>query len=195
LTLLLTPIALALGASCFEAYPYGGIRVMIYAAPAIVLLVAAGVAPCVAWLEARGRWAAWGMAAILLAPIVASAVHVAVPWQRADCGSAADFVQQHRQGGDQVVANHWEYRYYFRNLGTEFTPLEEFTSRSPNRLWLVVTASTSADRDACLAAYTSTPWRVLERQEFFRTTVVLVEPRIESIQQALAAKDRDGARQ
>jgi hypothetical protein len=130
-----------------------------------------------------------------LAPVAAAAVHVAVPWQRADCGSAAAFVQQYRRSGDQVVANHWEYRYYFRNLGTEFTPLEEFTPRSPNRLWLVVTASTPADRDACLAAYTLTPWRVLERQEFFRTTVVLVEPRFESIQQALAAKDRDGARQ
>jgi hypothetical protein len=179
LTLLLTPIALAFGASCFEAYPYGGIRVMIYAAPAIVLLVAAGIAPCAAWLESRGRFAAGGLAAIVLAPVAAAAVHVAVPWQRADCGSAADFVQQRRLSEDPVIANHWEYRYYFRELGAAFTPLEEFTPRGRSRLWLVVTASTSADRDACLAAYTSKPWRVLQRKEFFRTTVVLVEPRVD----------------
>ncbi|HEV3023004.1 MAG TPA: hypothetical protein VGX76_11065, partial [Pirellulales bacterium] len=42
LVLLLVPLGLALVASCFETYPYGGMRVMVYAAPAVVLLVAAG---------------------------------------------------------------------------------------------------------------------------------------------------------
>jgi hypothetical protein len=32
-TLLATPILLAAAASCFKAYPYGGVRVMVYAAP------------------------------------------------------------------------------------------------------------------------------------------------------------------
>ena len=47
--LMLAPILLALAAACLHAYPFGGVRVMAYAAPAILLLAAAGVPPMLAW--------------------------------------------------------------------------------------------------------------------------------------------------
>ncbi|HUY93498.1 MAG TPA: hypothetical protein VMV10_32525 [Pirellulales bacterium] len=175
LNLLAVPIALAFGAACFGAYPYGGVRVMAYAAPAIIMLVAAGAASCLAWLESRRRAPAWVLALLLMSPAVAALAHVAVPWQRADCDSAASFVHQHRRNGDRVVANHWEYLYYFRNLGAAFTPLEAFDPERSGRVWLVVTGGAAADREPCLSAFASSPWRVLERREFRRTTVLLVE--------------------
>jgi hypothetical protein len=48
--LMLAPMALALAAACIHAYPFGGARVMVYAAPAIVLLAAAGVPPVLDWV-------------------------------------------------------------------------------------------------------------------------------------------------
>jgi len=181
LLLLVVPVALAFGASCFGAYPYGGVRVMVYAAPAVVLLVAAGAAAAFAWLETRRRAAALGLALLLMAPAAAAVVHVVVPWQRADCDAAASFVQQHRRGGDQVAANHWEYLYYFRNLGADYSPLEGFVPVRPGRVWLVVTGGDAGDREPCLAPYASSPWRVLERKEFRRTTVMLVEPQFDVV--------------
>ena len=176
LLLLATPIALAFGAACFGAYPYGGSRVMVYAAPAIVLLVAAGAAAWLDWLHARRRLAAWGLAAILTAPVAASLVRIAVPWQRADCDLAANYVIEHLETGDQIAANHWEYLYYFRRQGPAFSPLESFLPARPGRVWLIVTGGEAKDRAPCLAAYESAPWRVLERREYRRTTLLLVEP-------------------
>ena len=190
LNLLAAPIALAFGAACFAAYPYGGARVMAYAAPAIILFVAAGAAACLTWLASRRQAAAWGLAVLLMSPAVAALVHVAAPWQRADCESAASFVEQNRQRGDQVVANHWEYLYYFRDLGASFTPLEAFVPEPSGRVWLVVTGGDAADREPCLSAFASDPWRVLERREFRRTTVLLAERQARQPQAGVAAAQR-----
>lgn len=175
LTLLATPILLAGGASCFKAYPYGGVRVMVYAAPAIVLWAAAGIEPCLAWFRARQRALAWAVTALLLAPLGFAARQVAVPSPRADCAAAAAFVEQHRRPEERVAANHWEYLYYFRNLGGSFAPLERFTPPAEGRVWFVATAGERADRDACLTAtFPARRWQTLDRKEFERTSVVLV---------------------
>ncbi len=50
---LVTPLALALLASCVRAYPFAGARILAYAAPALFLLVAEGVTPTVRWLKRR----------------------------------------------------------------------------------------------------------------------------------------------
>ena len=51
----------------------------------------------------------------MLVPVANSAYQLAVPWTRADIAGAADFIQTHRQPDECVVANHWEYVYYFRH--------------------------------------------------------------------------------
>ncbi|HVX64709.1 MAG TPA: glycosyltransferase family 39 protein [Pirellulales bacterium] len=176
LTLLATPILLAGAASCFKAYPYGGVRVMVYAAPAIVLWAGAGIELCLAWFGARQRALAWALAAVLLAPLGFAARQVAFPSPRADCASAAAFVEQHRQADEPVAANHWEYLYYFRNLGLSFSPLERFTPPTQGRVWFVATAAERADRDACLTAtFPVNRWQTIDRKEFERTSVVLVQ--------------------
>src|SRR5437879_2379608 len=55
LALLLTPIQLAFLAACAGAYPYGGARIMVYAVPALLLLIAAGTPLALAWLRERSR--------------------------------------------------------------------------------------------------------------------------------------------
>src|SRR5581483_10146567 len=71
--LLGVPILLALIASCLKAYPYGGARVLVYATPALVILIAEGIPGCVALGAQLRSWAAsqtsrfWSWAATPLA--------------------------------------------------------------------------------------------------------------------------------
>ncbi len=175
--LLVLPIVLAAAAACIEAYPYGGMRVMVYAAPAVLLLVAAGVPPCLAWLRNHNRLAAAALALLVAMPAARAAYHVAVPWQRADCASAAEYVASHRQANDAITANHWEYLYYFRTAGDRFAPLETLAPPSGDRLWVVVTGARPDDRQPWLAPFATPAWQTLDHREFDRTTVLLVERR------------------
>jgi hypothetical protein len=175
LLLLLIPIGLALAASCFEAYPYGGMRVMVYAAPAVVLLVAAGVGPTLDWLRSRQPAAAIALVAILLMPLGRAVHTMAVPWSRADCAAAADYVVRNRLASDCVVSNHWEYLYYFRGLGAKHIAFQNFAPPEEGRFWVVITGATPADREPGLARFQCDGWQTRQRSEFERTTVLLVE--------------------
>ncbi|HWB13924.1 MAG TPA: glycosyltransferase family 87 protein [Pirellulales bacterium] len=174
--LLVVPILLALAGSCIKAYPYGGMRVMAYAAPAVFLLVGAAVPWCLEQMAKRHTWAAAPLVALLIVPVVRAGYCVACPWERADCAAAAAYVSQHRQPDDLVTANHWEYLYYFRRLGRDFVPLETL-ALPRDRMWVVVTGAGPADREPCLALFGTPPWSTKERREFDRTTVLFVERR------------------
>ncbi|HVA49964.1 MAG TPA: hypothetical protein VNH11_26600 [Pirellulales bacterium] len=173
---LMTPVVLALAASSIKAYPYGGMRVMAYAAPAVTLLVAAAVPWCFERLRSRHRWAAAPLIGLLLLPALRAGYCAAWPWSRADCAAASGFVERHRRTGEIVTANHWEYLYYFRGLGADFIPIENLTtSPQAGRMWVVVTGATPADRQPCIRPFTGPEWHTQERREFERTTVLLVE--------------------
>jgi len=175
LLLLLVPIGLAYVASCFHSYPYGGMRVMVYASPAIVMLVAAGVPPSLDWLKAKRPIAAIALTVLLLVPLARAAYYVVVPWPRANCAAAADYVTLARLPSDPVVSNHWEYVYYFRGLGAAHLPMETHAPLTEGRVWVVVTGATPAERKPCLDLYQAGDWQTRERREFERTTVLLVE--------------------
>lgn len=175
--LLVAPIVLAAVAACLKAYPYGGMRVMVYAAPALLLLIAAGVPPCLAWLHAKGRLAAVPFLILLTLPLARAGYGVVAPWQRADCAAAADYVASHGRADDAITANHWEYLYYFRKSGDRFSPIETLQPPPGERLWVVVTGARPEDRQPCLAPFATTAWQTLDRREFDRTTVLLVERR------------------
>jgi hypothetical protein len=53
LVLIGLPPLLALVASLFHAYPYTGARVMVFAAPALILLIAEGTPPALRWLRRK----------------------------------------------------------------------------------------------------------------------------------------------
>ena len=68
------PLLLAFGAACLHRYPfmahYGGNRLMLFSAPVLYLLVAAGGWGIFAWLwRRRRRWLALAMTALLLAAL------------------------------------------------------------------------------------------------------------------------------
>lgn len=145
--LLLVPVALALLAACLGRYPYGDARVLVYAAPAVALLAAAGIPPLLQWVRTRTRAGDLVLVVVLLAPLFRAGHRVVVPWDRADCAAAAACVLARRQPGEPVVANHWEYAYYFRALGSQFTlvepgwdPLQQVHPVRGGRYWFLFTA-------------------------------------------------------
>jgi hypothetical protein len=168
---LLVPLALALAASFLHKYPYGGMRVEAFATPALCLLAAAGARNVVPRLARKSR--AGAVAVCLLAlvpPVVLTAYRVVEPWPRAESDKATAFVIEHRQPGEPILGNFWEYEYYLRNEPTfrawqgAFEP-HELAAR---RAWVIHTS----DRAEEHYPFPLPPrWEVAARTEFARTSV------------------------
>jgi hypothetical protein len=173
--LLGVPVALALVAAFLRAYPYGGVRVMAYAAPALALCSATGIPVLLRWLRQRSPLSAVALGVLLLAPVGRAIQHVVVPWNRADCAGAAAYVLTHRRPADQVVGNTWEYRYYFRRLGSAFIPLDELTS-AHGRIWLVISGVTPDKRLGMAQDLAKQHGAIREQHSFEWTTVFLLQP-------------------
>jgi hypothetical protein len=184
LVLLVLPILLALFASFVKAYPYDGSRVLIYAAPALVLLVAEGVAPCLKkLLETASQCAGYtsqatlariGSAALvvyLVLPLGRALQRVLLPWPRADCAGAASFVWTHRRSDEPVAGNHWEYAYYFRDLGSSFILLDGKPFPHTQRLWVVITGLEPTESLGFANHLTPGGWQVRQQHKFERTSV------------------------
>jgi len=175
LSVLLLPVLLALGASLFRAYPYGGTRVLAYAAPALFLLAAEGVPPSLAWLRARRRLAALLLAIVLLTPMARTAWRTVTPWRRADTAGAAAYVLQHRRPTDAVTGNYWDYTYLFREIGPAFTPLDPWREPAAGRLWAVISSRSEEELRGLLRSLRIDQWQVLEHREFVWTDVYLLQ--------------------
>jgi hypothetical protein len=176
LPLLLAPAGLALAAAFLGGYPYAGARVLVYQAPAVVLLIAAGVPPALDWLGARSRLAAAALVLTVFAAVGTVAYNTAFPYGRADTAAASRYVLARLRPGDVVRGSAWEDSYYFRHLREEFVPEGRSLTRPAARLWLVVTAATAPDRDETIRDLAPAGWECLRRREFYRTTVVLLRP-------------------
>jgi hypothetical protein len=173
---LVIPIFLPLAASFARAYPFAGARILVYASPALALLVAAGIPVALDWLRPRSRFAAVAVVLLALSPSGRVFQRMAVPWQRADCAAAAEYVLAHREPDEAVRANHWEYVYYFRTLGAAFRPMWLDEPPPDNRLWVVVTDDSPQDRLRIAEKYLPGDWLTLERQEFAKSSVFLIQP-------------------
>jgi hypothetical protein len=104
LLLLWAPVGLALGASSLHYWPFGGNQHMSFAAPAVILTVAAGIDATVPRLRRRHAHAPIAAAVVLLFPsFVNCAYRMAVPRQRHELRPVIDFVQQHRRPGDRLL--------------------------------------------------------------------------------------------
>ena len=174
---LVAPLALAAMAGLLHAYPYTGARTMAFAMPAVALMVGAGTQRAIEWTDGFPirRWLATSLIILpLLSSLLLSIYRVWVPWPRADTSGAATYVLEHRTKNEPVTANHWEYEYYFRRLDGWFYPglglLRE--EKPPERYWIVLTGGDS--NFATTIANNVRPARVLERREFFRTTVLRI---------------------
>jgi hypothetical protein len=166
------PLGLALAAACIGAYPYGGARVEVFAAPALALLIAAAVPTIAPWLRARGRFAGLALTALLIAPLGETLYRVVVPWPRADCAGAAAYVLANRRPDDAISANHWEYQYYFRGLHPGPQRVQELSAPNAERLWLVLSGTSRAE-DNEIVRMLSGEWRPTTEQDFAQTRVFL----------------------
>ena len=174
--LLTIPLALNLVAACTHHYPFGGVRVLVYATPAVLLLAAAGVPPTFAWLSARSRLACVGLAGLLVLPALSSLWQIAYTWREADIPAVAAYVDSQRRPEDGVLGNDVAHQYYFRDLGPAFHLLGESPIPSPrgDRLWVVMTAALPRDERMRLASHLAPfGWRSLQERDFPYTTVVL----------------------
>ena len=183
LVLILVPMLCALLLALVKSYPYTGARTMVYALPGLGLLVAAGITHVIEWLRARlPKKVAPVFILLLLTPFAGSLIQsfcrVAAPWQRADTAGAAAYVLAKRCANEPVTSNHWEYRYYFRNLRGSYFPTQDFfnDARSAHsmRVWLVLTSGKMEDRLQILNSITGNGWRVIEQRDFQNTTVFLL---------------------
>ncbi|HTU23300.1 MAG TPA: hypothetical protein VMG10_35020 [Gemmataceae bacterium] len=174
--LMVAPILLALAAACLHVYPFGGARVMAYAAPAILLLAAAGVPLVLAWLRTRSRPACMGLIGLLLVPATSSLAQILHPWSEADIPRAVAFVQSQRREKDLILGNDVAQQYYFRHVGSAFHLLDESPLPSPtsDRLWIVMTAALPRSEREWLASHLApSGWHPRQHGEFAFTTVLL----------------------
>ena len=173
--LLVVPILLALAASFAHRYPYGGARVLVYAAPALVLLIAAGTPVAWDWLRRYHRLAPAGLALLFLPPLLAAGRAAIFSWPRADTAGAAAYVLAHRQPTDLVEGNDWTHQYYFRRLGSAFQP-SAVTDAATGRCWIVYTEErSSGERLSAAMSHGPAGWVAVERRDFDFTTVLLLE--------------------
>ena len=158
LAVLLAPMALAAVAALVHRYPYGGSRLLVFAAPGLAMISAEGLLRC--WRSARrlsSRWRAPAQAAVMVAilsPLVLASVRAVAPRSRPDTAGAADYVRAQRHATDFVASARWEYRFYFRDLGTRFVFLEAgIPLPAVDRIWLVIHDDTAARRLSMCEGY------------------------------------------
>ena len=92
--LLVTPILLALAGAFLHRYPFGGDRIMVYAAPAVVLLIGAGTAAAWERLGRLHRLAPAALVLLFVPPVYAAAKAVVFPWPTADFAGASAYVER-----------------------------------------------------------------------------------------------------
>jgi hypothetical protein len=104
LLVLTMPILVALVASFLHRWPFGGNQHMVFAGPAVLVLVGEGTERVRARLTRWCWWAGTTCVALLLIPGLADATYdLFVPRWRHEIRPVIAFVQQHQQPGDQLL--------------------------------------------------------------------------------------------
>ena len=175
LMLLLAPLGLALVAALIGKYPYGGARVCVFAAPALLLLVAEGAPTCWSWLARHHRFAPAILVIALTMPFAQTAYRVAVPWPRADFRAAVEYVEPRLAEGDLIASDHWEVLYYMRGREELVCEPAEIGDRQPVRVWVL----TGTDPGVGEQRLNQVPadWQQAEEVVFRGTRAVLFEHR------------------
>jgi hypothetical protein len=175
LALLLAQLGLSLVAALVGKYPYGGARVCAFAAPALILLVAAGTPACWTWLRGKSRFAPALLVVALSMPVAQTAYRAIVPWPRADFREAVDYVNSQFEPGDVIASDHWEVLYYTRDCPERACDFPELADRRPDRIWVL----TGTDPGIGEARFQRIPadWQRVNARTFHGTIVVLFEYR------------------
>lgn len=169
LAVLVGPIVLALVASAVHKYPFAG-RLMLFAVPLLILLVAHGAAVLGGLLSplgpAAGKVAAAAVVGTLFVPVVAeNAAHLKRPLHAEETRAGLAHVAEHWQAGDQLVVTSGAgpaVGYYAPRfpVPAESTHLlgadrarfrDELARVPPGRLWVLMAHCKPADEAALRA--------------------------------------------
>ena len=189
--MLVWPIALNAVAWLLSSYPLASSRVVAYAIPAVLLLIAAGIPPAFAWLSRWGRLPQFALVVLLLVPSGLTARILFKPWNRFDSRTPTAFVLEHRHANEPVVGMLWEQAYYCRGLGPYYIALESLTAgpqllmpprgrpgheelkiANAKSLWLLSSLDPEAQTAHVAMLQPAGEWQIAERHEF-RDVVVL----------------------
>jgi hypothetical protein len=189
---LLTPIGLTALAWLAQQYPFGPARVVVFIAPAALLLIAAGVAPALAWWSRRCILMVPALAGLLLFPVGQAIYRVALPWERLDAATPSAFILQRRQPSEPVVGTRWEHRYYFRVLGPLYRPVRVQPTEPPGlpltspqglpagtttvtRLWLLGELEAQLQHGYLQGLPPSGAWHIAAKYDFRDSTALYLE--------------------
>jgi hypothetical protein len=150
------PLLLTFGAAALHRYPFmanhGGNRLMLFTAPLLYLVVAAGAGQALAWLwRGRGRWLAVGLTGIVLIslhPWANFRENLRPEMNREEISPLVARLEREIQPRDWVYVYYfakWPFAYYFRGsterlcLGKSCveTGLKLDPKEKPGRLWLI----------------------------------------------------------
>jgi hypothetical protein len=175
------PIALAFVASLLGKYPFGGARVLAFAAPAMSLFIGESVAWF--WMQAKSRtsWPRFGLAWASVpttAALILAIKSLIEPWPSPDSAGASAYVINQRAQNELVMGNHWEHEYYFRDLDPSFQVLQIPGKRLEKSAWVVIADVAPSVRQDLIKAFLAdqpSGWRIVESKDFQHTTVIHVE--------------------
>ncbi len=175
LILLALPIGLALFAACLHLYPYGGVRVMAYAAPALALLTASGIISVAERLAGYGNLPRSLLAGLLLLPLLVSLQRIALPWDRPDTTTALNLIEKQRQPGERVMGNDWTHSYICRRLGNDFIGPDLPHPATDDRYWILFTdLCPHAERVSQACRMLPGNWKIISTVESHWTSGVLL---------------------
>ena len=200
------PLLLALGAACLHRYPfmahYGGNRLLLFSAPVLYLIVAAGAWAVFAWLwRRRQRWLALALTGVLLValhPLANLRENLYPLNNREEIQPLVSYLEKHLQPHDLVYVYYFAvkpFKYYYHGPATGICwgrscvekglTLAAAAGGPPQRLWLVASHIPDLKFMRQFAADLLGPdWR--EEAFFTRAGAVLL--RFDLQPQAVAAK-------
>jgi hypothetical protein len=180
LILLIFPMLAGMAAGFFGRYVWGHARIDLYAAPAMILLIAAGLGPIIQWCRARNMLVQWGVISILIVlfamPVCQSLQHLRKPWwwRTEQSQEASAYVISHLQPGDRIATNQVEFGYYFGRARSDLSNVNTAANTAASRLWVLTSGKTLPEQEAVVAPLLSRGWRMRMRKEFAFATVHLL---------------------
>ncbi len=186
---LVVPTSLASFAWLLGHYPIGATRVMTFAAPAALLLIAAGLP---AGLAQLGRLRPVGILVVagLMAFVAGQAVYrMADPWFRNQVVGPNEYVLEHRQTGEPIVGSLWEHSYYFRHLGEDYRSLYRNADEPPSlpptmnsrnkdyfveSFWMIIPNLAESVEDALKRCPPVGHWEIVHKKRYRDLTVAHV---------------------
>ncbi len=177
LLLLVGPLGLGWLAGLLHAYPYAGTRVMVFALPALALLIGTAIPPTWSWSAQRlPRLTPPAALVLLLAPAGLCLYRVARPWDRPDWDRVIGYVASRYQHADTLAGNTWEADYYFRHQPDVYRNIRLDPMLIGKRVWVVLVGATEEERRRTLVPLLGPQTELQEQQNFDHVSVYCLGP-------------------